>query len=193
MVDLWADWAARYPISRSRTASPRTTGRAGAPDRAAGDDRPARRRRPVRHQHRADRRAIEEEAANSILIKLNQIGTLTETIDAIALARGGLDGGRLASLRRDRGHDHRRPRRRHGHRPDQDRRARAQRAGRQVQPAPAHRGRARRQRALPGSERIDRRSKLARHAPEPRVGSRREPVRRPRRDHRGLRRDRDGA
>ena len=32
-------------------------------------------------------RAIAEEAANSVLIKLNQIGTLTETIDAIALAR----------------------------------------------------------------------------------------------------------
>ena len=33
-------------------------------------------------------RGIEEEAANSVLIKLNQIGTLTETLDAIALARG---------------------------------------------------------------------------------------------------------
>jgi enolase len=32
-------------------------------------------------------RAIEERAANSVLIKLNQIGTLTETIDAIAMAR----------------------------------------------------------------------------------------------------------
>src|SRR5213076_3166246 len=35
-------------------------------------------------------RGLEEESANSVLIKLNQIGTLTETIDAIALAgRGG--------------------------------------------------------------------------------------------------------
>jgi enolase len=32
-------------------------------------------------------RAIDEQAANAILIKLNQIGTLTETIDAVALAR----------------------------------------------------------------------------------------------------------
>src|SRR5207244_5743673 len=32
-------------------------------------------------------RAIAENAANAVLIKLNQIGTLTETIDAIALAR----------------------------------------------------------------------------------------------------------
>ena len=33
------------------------------------------------------RRGIEEGVANSILIKVNQIGTLTETLDAIALAR----------------------------------------------------------------------------------------------------------
>jgi enolase len=32
-------------------------------------------------------RAIDEAAANSVLIKLNQIGTLTETIEAIDLAR----------------------------------------------------------------------------------------------------------
>jgi enolase len=33
------------------------------------------------------KRGIEEKAANSILIKVNQIGTLTETLEAIALAR----------------------------------------------------------------------------------------------------------
>ena len=33
------------------------------------------------------RRGIEARAANSILIKLNQIGTLTETLEAIAVAR----------------------------------------------------------------------------------------------------------
>jgi enolase len=33
------------------------------------------------------RRGIEENVANAILIKVNQIGTLTETLDAIALAR----------------------------------------------------------------------------------------------------------
>jgi enolase len=32
-------------------------------------------------------RGIAEGSANAVLIKLNQIGTLTETIDAIALAR----------------------------------------------------------------------------------------------------------
>ena len=50
--------------------------------------------------------------------------------------------------RRDRGHHHRRPGGRGRQRPDQDRRARPQRAGRQVQPAAAHRGDARRRRAL---------------------------------------------
>ena len=34
-------------------------------------------------------RGIDEGIANSILIKVNQIGTLTETIDAIQLARAG--------------------------------------------------------------------------------------------------------
>ena len=51
-------------------------------------------------------------------------------------------------LRRDRGHHDRRPRRRHQLRPDQDRRAGAVRAGREVQPAAADRGRPRRRRAL---------------------------------------------
>ena len=32
-------------------------------------------------------RGIKEKAANAILIKVNQIGTLTETIDAVALAK----------------------------------------------------------------------------------------------------------
>jgi hypothetical protein len=54
----------------------------------------------------------------------------------------------LAPLRRDRGHVHRRPRRRHRRRPDQDRRAGALRAGREVQPAAADRGGARGPRAL---------------------------------------------
>ena len=34
-------------------------------------------------------RGIELGVANSILIKVNQIGTLTETLDTIAMARAG--------------------------------------------------------------------------------------------------------
>ena len=79
--------------------------------------------------------------ANSILVKVNQIGTLTETLAAVEMAhRGGLHRGDVAPLRRDRGFDHRRPRGRHQLRADQDRLARALRPHRQVQPAPAHRG-----------------------------------------------------
>ncbi len=55
---------------------------------------------------------IEQKIANSILIKPNQIGTLTETLAAIDMAkRGRLLGRRLASIRRDRGRDDRRYRR----------------------------------------------------------------------------------
>ena len=57
-------------------------------------------------------------------------------------------------LRRDRGHHDRRPRRRHELRPDQDRRPGPLRAGREVQPAAAHRGGARRRRPLRRSRRL---------------------------------------
>ena len=88
--------------------------------------RAARRRRPLRDEPGAapprDRRGV----ANSILVKVNQIGTLTETLEAIALAQAQrLHGGHVAPLGRDRGHDDRRPRGRARHRADQDGRARA--------------------------------------------------------------------
>ena len=63
-----------------------------------------------------------------------------------------LDGGRLAPLRRDRRHDHRRRGGGHQRRPDQDRRAGAHRPRGQVQPAPAHRGDAGRDRLVSGSQ-----------------------------------------
>ena len=94
--------------------------------------------------------------ANAILIKLNQIGTLTETLDAMRMAQragfravishrsGETEDTFIADLAvaLERG-------------PDQDRRAAPLGARRQVQPPPPHRGRARRQgrvrggRALP--------------------------------------------
>ena len=113
---------------------------------------PARRRRPVRHQHRAPRSAASTSgAANSILIKVNQIGTLTETLDAIEMAkRAGCTAVVSPPLRRDRGHDHRRPRRGHERRADQDRLRLPHRPRGQVQPAAAHRGDAGRDRPLPG-------------------------------------------
>ena len=90
-----------------------------------GDRVPARRRRPLRHQprapaarHRAGRRQLDP-------------GQGQPDRHADRDARGDRDrprrrlhGGDLAPLRRDRGHDDRRPRGRHRRRPDQDRRAR---------------------------------------------------------------------
>ena len=87
------------------------------------------------------RRGIELGVGNSILVKVNQIGTLTETLEAIRdRPRGRLHRRHLPPLRRDRGHDDRRPRRRHRRRPDQDRRPLALGPRRQVQPAAADRG-----------------------------------------------------
>jgi enolase len=64
---------------------------------------------------RSCRRASTRGVANSILIKVNQIGTLTETLEAIELAvtRPATLGRGVASFRRNRGHDHCRPRGRH--------------------------------------------------------------------------------
>ena len=64
--------------------------------------------------------------------------------------RQRLHRGDEPPLGRDRGHDDRRPRRRHRLRPDQDRRAVALRPRGEVQPAAAHRGGARHRRRLPG-------------------------------------------
>ena len=49
----------------------------------------ARRRRPLRDESvERLRRGIDEGVANAILVKVNQIGTLSETLEAIELARG---------------------------------------------------------------------------------------------------------
>ncbi len=89
LVDLWADWAARYPIVsiEDGLAEDDWTGwqhlreRLGGTVQLVGDDL------LVTNTSRIAR-AIELDAANAVLIKLNQIGTLTETIEAIELARG---------------------------------------------------------------------------------------------------------
>ena len=58
-----------------------------APDRADRRPRAARRRRPLRHQPRAPAPRDRGGVGNSILVKVNQIGTLTETLEAIRIAR----------------------------------------------------------------------------------------------------------
>ncbi len=89
LVDLWADWAARYPIVSLEDGLAEDdwdgwqhlTKRLGGHLQIVGDDL------LVTNTERIAR-GIELAAANSVLIKLNQIGTLTETIEAIELARG---------------------------------------------------------------------------------------------------------
>jgi len=88
LIDLWADWVDRYPIVsiEDGLAEDDWSGwteivdRLGDRVQLVGDDL------LVTNTERIER-AIDEGAANSVLIKLNQIGTLTETIDAIELAR----------------------------------------------------------------------------------------------------------
>ena len=98
---------------------------------------------------------IDKGIANSILIKINQIGTLTETFAAIEMAkRAGYTA--VISHRSGETEDshHRRHRRGHQRRPDQDRLAEPHRPHGQVQPAAAHRGRPGRRGQLPGPRRV---------------------------------------
>ncbi|HET7493888.1 MAG TPA: phosphopyruvate hydratase [Candidatus Limnocylindrales bacterium] len=88
LIDLWADWAARYPIVSIEDGLAeddwlgwgQLTERLGGRLQLVGDDL------LVTNTERIGR-AIELAAANSVLIKLNQIGTLSETVEAIDLAR----------------------------------------------------------------------------------------------------------
>ncbi len=88
MIDLWERWIATYPIVSLEDGLAEDdwagwtelTARLGNRVQLVGDD-------IVVTNPSFIRRAISEQAMNSVLIKLNQIGTLSETIDAIALAR----------------------------------------------------------------------------------------------------------
>ena len=88
LIDLWADWTSRYPIvsledglAEDDWAGWRElTARLGDRVQLVGDD-------IVVTNPSFIERGIREQAMNSVLIKLNQIGTLSETIDAVSLAR----------------------------------------------------------------------------------------------------------
>ncbi len=88
LADYWSDLAARYPIVSLEDGMDEEdwdgwrllTERLGASVQLVGDDI------FVTNTERL-RRGIETGVANSILIKVNQIGTLTETLQAIAMAR----------------------------------------------------------------------------------------------------------
>jgi len=88
MASYWADWCARYPIISIEDGMAENdwngwkdlTGKVGKTVQLVGDDL-------FVTNVKFLQRGIDEGAANSILIKVNQIGTLTETLDAIELAR----------------------------------------------------------------------------------------------------------
>ncbi len=87
MVAFWNDWLQRFPIKSIEdglaeddwTAWTQLTETAGGGCQLVGDDL------FVTNTERL-RRGIEERAGNAILVKLNQIGTLTETLEAIEMA-----------------------------------------------------------------------------------------------------------
>jgi enolase len=88
MAELWADWAAKYPIISIEDGMAEddwsgwaaVTARIGDRVQLVGDDL------YVTNTERLAR-GIKEQSSNSILIKLNQIGTLTETLAAIEMAK----------------------------------------------------------------------------------------------------------
>jgi hypothetical protein len=81
---------------------------------------------------------IEEKVANSILIKVNQIGTVSETLEAIELGRRfGYTSHHLAPVGRDGRHVHRGPGGGHGRGADQDRLGEPDGPDCEVQPAAA--------------------------------------------------------
>jgi enolase len=67
------------------------------------------------------RKGIDEHVANSILIKVNQIGTLSETLDAIKLAHDNNYTAIISHRSGKRRHNHRGHRRRDECGPDQNR------------------------------------------------------------------------
>jgi enolase len=88
LIEFWADWAERYPIISLEDGLSEDdwegwtalTSRLGDRLQLVGDDL------LVTNTQRLER-AIRERCANSILVKLNQIGTLTETIEAVEMAQ----------------------------------------------------------------------------------------------------------
>ena len=88
LIDFWADWVDRFPIVSLEDGLAEDdwfgwkelTERLGSRIQLVGDDL------LVTNTDRLAR-AIRENAANSILVKLNQIGTLTETIEAVEMAQ----------------------------------------------------------------------------------------------------------
>jgi len=87
MVDFWADWVGKYPIisiedgmaENDWSGWKKLTDKLGATTQLVGDDLFVTNTKFLA-------KGIKMGVANSILIKVNQIGTLTETLEAIEMA-----------------------------------------------------------------------------------------------------------
>ena len=88
MIGFWEDWVSRYPIVSIEDGLAeddwegwaKLTQRLGGKVQLVGDDLFVTNVRRLR-------RGIDESVANAILVKVNQIGTLTEAMDAIEMAK----------------------------------------------------------------------------------------------------------
>ena len=88
MIEYWCDWVERYPVVSIEDGLGESdwsgwsdlTAALGDRLQIVGDD-------IFVTNPKILSRGIEEKAANAILIKVNQIGTLTETLAAIEMAR----------------------------------------------------------------------------------------------------------
>ena len=88
MISFWEEWVNRYPICSIEDAMSEEdwdgwksiTAKLGGKIQLVGDDL------FVTNSKRLQK-GIDEKAANAILVKVNQIGTLTESLDAIELAK----------------------------------------------------------------------------------------------------------
>jgi enolase len=87
MVAFWADWTSKYPIASIEdglfeddwTGWKMLTDKIGSKVQLVGDDLFVTNTSRLRH-------GIDQGIANSILVKVNQIGTMTETIEAVNMA-----------------------------------------------------------------------------------------------------------
>jgi enolase len=87
MIDMWANWCSKYPIRSIEDGLAendwegwrKLTAKLGDKIQLVGDDLFVTNKKFLE-------RGLNEHCANAILVKVNQIGTLSETFDAVNLA-----------------------------------------------------------------------------------------------------------
>ena len=162
MIDFYASLAERYPlVSVEDGLDENAWGDWRALTEKLGGVAPARRRRPLRDE----RRVSAARDCRGCRQRDSRQGEPDRDADRGPGDDRGREGGRvcdgdLPSLGRDGGHDDRRPGGGRQRGPDQDGRAVADRPRREVQPAPADRGGARREGGVPRLGRVSAAARL---------------------------------